>query len=595
MQKTAFWKRTAFGAVTLLAAATLAACGSKSNSGSSASEEKTFVSEVTNEGTAIKGGQLNYAIVAASSSTGILMDELYQQNIDSNFVAMVDASIFGFDGDRKLDDSGLATPEFDVDGKKVTVTINSKDYKWSDGTPFTIDDYIFAIEAIAHPDYTGVRYDGGFLRLNGVDEYHSGAASSISGVEKIDDYTAVLNFKEMTPDLMYAGGDLPQYIVPKHIFKDIPVKDWESSEYARTAKFVGMGPFVIKEIVSGESMTFEPNKHYYKGAPKVSVKMDIVSPDTIASEMKAGKYDIAEMPNDQYDSFKDLSNVTLLGKIENSYEYISFNFGKWDAAAGKNVMDPNAKMADPNLRKAIAYALNTKEAGESLYNGLYHPAKSLIISFYEDLHDDSLGYEYNPEKAKELLDKAGYKDVDGDGIREDKNGKPFKISFAARTRTNTNETLIQQYLTWWKEIGLNVELYTGRTMELNSFYEVIQANDPAIDMFAAGWGTAYAPSPSGVWGEKAEFNMSRFASEKNTELLKEIDSLESFDEKKNLENYKAWQEYAHEEAFAIPTFESTVVTVVNKRVKYYDLYYGSDSKSQWETLELVADKGIVAE
>ncbi len=173
--------------------------------------------------------------------------------------------------------------------------------------------------------------------------------------------------------------------------------------------------------------------------------------------------------------------MNIVGSLDSAYEYISFNFGKYDEATGKNVMDENAKMNDVKLRQAIAYAIDTKTAGESLYNGLYHPAKSLIISFFGDIHDSELeGYSYNPEKAKKLLDEAGYKDVDGDGIREGKDGKAFKITFAARKRTEANEALVQQYIAWWKEVGLNVELYTGRTVEGKSFYNSVQANDPLL-------------------------------------------------------------------------------------------------------------------
>ncbi len=73
---------------------------------------------------------------------------------------MVDISMFGWDGHRKLDDSGLAKAEFDVDGKKITVkSLTGKDYKWSDGERFTIDDDIFTIKAMASKDYTGVRFE----------------------------------------------------------------------------------------------------------------------------------------------------------------------------------------------------------------------------------------------------------------------------------------------------------------------------------------------------------------------------------------------------------------------------------------------------
>ena len=597
MKKTT--KLFALAGVTLLSASVLAACGSKSSS-SSETAELSFPAEVKQDGTAVAESQLKYAWVSASTSSGLLIDELTETTTDSTFGGMVDISMFGYDGDRKLDDSGLAKAEFDVDGKKITVSLTGKDYKWSDGEPFTIDDYIFTIKAMASKDYTGVRFDDKFLNIVGMDEFVAGTASDISGLKKVDDYTVELTVKEMSPSMMYAGGDVPSYVQPEHIYKDIPVAEWESSEYSRTAKLVGMGPWKIKEIVNGESITYAPNEYYFKGTtPKTSsLKIDIVSPDTIVSEMKAGNYDIAEMPADQLDSYKDASNLNLVGSLESSYEYISFNLGKYDEASGKNIMDENAKMNDVKLRQAIAYAIDTKTAGEKLYNGLYHPATSLIISFFGDLHDSELeGYSYDPDKANELLDEAGYKDVDGDGIREGKDGKEFKITFAARKRTEANEALVQQYIAWWKEVGLNVELYTGRTVEINTFYDAIQANDASIDMYAGGWSTGYDPNPNGLWGETAPFNMSRFVDEKNTELLDAIGSVASFDEKTNLKNYKAWQEYAFEQAFAIPTFESEAITALNKRVKNFDTNYGSASENgiALENIELTADKGVAAE
>ena len=597
MKKTT--KLFALAGVTLLSASVLAACGSKSSS-SSETAELSFPAEVKQDGTAVAESQLKYAWVSASTSSGLLIDELTETTTDSTFGGMVDISMFGYDGDRKLDDSGLAKAEFDVDGKKITVSLTGKDYKWSDGEPFTIDDYIFTIKAMASKDYTGVRFDDKFLNIVGMDEFVAGTASDISGLKKVDDYTVELTVKEMSPSMMYAGGDVPSYVQPEHIYKDIPVAEWESSEYSRTAKLVGMGPWKIKEIVNGESITYVPNEYYFKGTtPKTgSLKIDIVSPDTIVSEMKAGNYDIAEMPADQLDSYKDASNLNLVGSLESAYEYISFNLGKYDEASEKNIMDENAKMNDVKLRQAIAYAIDTKTAGEKLYNGLYHPATSLIISFFGDLHDSELeGYSYDPDKANELLDEAGYKDVDGDGIREGKDGKEFKITFAARKRTEANEALVQQYIAWWKEVGLNVELYTGRTVEINTFYDAIQANDASIDMYAGGWSTGYDPNPNGLWGETAPFNMSRFVDEKNTELLDAIGSVASFDEKTNLKNYKAWQEYAFEQAFAIPTFESEAITALNKRVKNFDTNYGSASENgiALENIELTADKGVAAE
>ena len=584
------------------AAVTLAACGNANNGNSGntssepakASSKSKFNSEVTHEGTAIKGGTLKYALVAASPFSGIFVDELSTNSTDSSIASQVDQSMFEYDENRKLTNTGLASLELDVEGKTATVKLNAKDYKWSDGQPFTIDDYIFAIEAIGHKDYTGSRYNDRYQNIVGMKDFHEGKSDKISGVEKVDDYTVKLHFEKMLPSMQLAGGAIPAYTMPKHIFKDIPVKDWEQSDYVRGTKVVGLGPFTIESIIPGESVTLKANENFYKGRPKVDkMVMQVVSPDSIVSEMKAGNYDIASMPSAQYEAFKDLTNVTFLSSFAPSYEYISFKLGTFDKSQGKNVTNPKAKMSDPALRQAIGYALDIDSAGENLYHGLNYGTNSIILPFFKDVYNkEQEGFTYNPEKAKQLLDEAGYKDVDGDGIRENKDGSKLTINFAARTRDAANESLIQQYLIWWKEVGLDVQLYTGRTIESNNFYVKIQADDPEIDMFAGGWGTGYDPNPSNLFGETAKFNFARYVNEKGTEIMKKISSTDAFDDAKNKEFYKEWQAYAKDEAFMIPTLVGDSVTAVNKRVKYYDTSIAtSGSKSQVYQIELTSEDG----
>ena len=573
-------------------ALTLAACGSKEQSSSTSSTSGTtkYASEVTHDGTPIKGGTLKYAIVSSSPFSGIFADELSQDATDSKIGGLVDESMFEYDENRKLTNAGLASIEFDVENKTATVTLNSKDYKWSDGQPVTIDDYIFAYQAIGNKDYTGVRYDDDYKNVVGMEEYHAGKADSVSGLEKVDDYTVKIHFKEMSPSMQLAGGSVCSYIMPKHIFKDIPESEWEKSDYVRGTKFVGLGQFKIESIVAGESVTLVPNEHYYKGVAKVDkVVMEVVSPDNIVSEMKAGNYDIATMPNSQYEAYKDLTNVTLISAEESAYEYIGFHLGKYDNKTGKNVTDSNAKMADVNLRQAMAYALDIDAAGQNLYNGLQHSSNSIIIPFFKDIYNkEQEGFTYNPEKAKQLLDEAGYKDVDGDGLRENKDGSKLQINFAARTRDEANESLVQQYLNWWKEIGLDVKLYTGRTIELNSFYDKVQADDPEIDVFAGGWSTGYDPNPAGLFGEFAKFNFERYVDSEGTAIMDKISSTDAFDSAKNIEFYKEWQKYVHDKAFIFPTLVGESITAVNKRVKYYDVNLGSQKSALYQ-IELTSD------
>ena len=517
---------------TAAVALTMAACGSKTTTTTTTTEgadKSRFVSEVTHDGEPIKGGILKYAIVSSSPLNGVFIDELSQDSTDSSVAGMIDESMFEYDDNRKLVNSGLASISFDVEGKTATIKLNSQDYKWSDGEKVTIDDYIFTYEGIGHKDYTGVRYDGDYKNIEGMEEYHNGSASTISGLEKLDDYTVKIHYKEMTPSMQLAGGAVSSYIMPKHVFSKIPVADWEQSDAVRGKSNVGLGAFTIESMVPGESVTMAANPNYFKGRPNIDkVVMEVVSPDSIVSEMKAGKYDIASMP------------------------------------------------------------------GKNLYNGLQHGTNSIIIPFFKDIYNkDQEGFDYNPEKAKKILDDAGYKDVDGDGLRENKDGSKLKINFAARTRDDANESLIQQYLLWWKEVGLDIQLYTGRTIELNSFYDKVQADDPEIDMFTAGWSTGYDPNPEGLFGEAAKFNFQRYSSAEGNAIIEKISSNEAFDNSKNIQFYKEWQKYVHDQAFIFPTITGEKVTAVNKRVKYFDTKLGSNNdKSSMVKLQLTANEPV---
>lgn len=589
-------KKSLFLLTTAATTLTLAACNSTSTQSTQSTKplgtQTKFATEVTNEGTPIQGGTLKYALVSSAAFKGIFADELSSDSLDSTIGSQIDASVFEYDENRQLTNTGIAKVDFDIEGKTATVTLNSRDYKWSDDQPVTIDDYIFAYQSIGHKDYTGNRYNSKYTNVVGMDEFHKGEADSVSGLEKLDDYSVRIHFKEMRPSMKLAGGALSSYIMPKHIFENIPVADWDKSDYVRGTQFVGMGPFKIDSIVPGESVTLVPNKNYYKGVAKLDkVVMDIVSPDNIVSEMKAGNYDIAEMPNAQYESYKDLTNVDLVSTFRSSYEYIAFHLGTYDKEQGKNVTNPNAKMSDPVLRQAMAYALDINSAGDSLYHGLLRGTNSIIIPFFKDVYNaEQEGFTYDPERANKMLDDAGYKDTDGDGKRENKDGSKLTINFAARTRDDANESLIQQYLLWWEAIGLDVQLYTGRTIESNNFYEKIQNDDPEIDVFAAGWSTGFDPNPANLFGETAKFNFARFVSDEGNTIINNISSNEAFDNEKNIQYYKEWQQYVHDQAFIFPTLVGDVVTAVNKRVKYYDTSLAtSGSKSALYQLEVVSD------
>ncbi|MCY9545858.1 oligopeptide ABC transporter substrate-binding protein [Lysinibacillus xylanilyticus] len=544
--------------------------------------------EITNDGDVIKGGTLKVGLVVDTPFKGVFSWELYDDNPDSEIMKYATNALFEMDGDFQVKDTGIAKLEVDKDNKKAKVTIQG-DVKWSDGKALTADDLIYPYEIIGHPDYEGVRYDDDFQNIVGVQEYHDGKAKTISGIKKIDEKSIEITFKKVSPAIYSIGDGLWGYAAPKHQLESIPVKELISSDAVRKTP-VTLGAFRFDKIVNGESVQFVANENYFRGKPKLDkVVIEVVPSSSIGEALKTGKYDVAtSFPTNQYDSLKGLSNVAILGRPELAYSYIGFKVGKYDKANRKNIFNEKSKMNDVNLRQAIGYAMDIESVGEKFYQGLRVRANSLIPPVFASYYDGTLeGYKYDPEKAKELLDKAGYKDTDGDGIREDKDGKKFSIRLAAMSGSDTDEAIVEYYRQNWKEVGLNVELTTGRLIEFNSFYDKVKADDPEIDMFMAAWGTGTNPSPAGLYSEGAEFNMSRFVSPELSKMLENIDSAEAMDPKYRSDAFRTWQEYMSETATTIPTMFRTEIIPVNKRVKNYNVNYATET--QLQTIELTAD------
>ncbi|BAK17486.1 ABC-type dipeptide transport system, periplasmic component [Solibacillus silvestris StLB046] len=569
------------------------------NDGGSTAVSPTLPSEVTNDGEAIQGGTLQYALVTDSPFQGVFSWELYEDAYDSEILGFMSNVIFDTDGDFLVTDEGIAKLDVDADNNKVTITIQPDEVKWSDGTPLTVEDIIYPYEVIGHPDYTGIRYDDDFKNIIGAAEYKAGKADTISGIKKIDDKTVEISMTKVSPAIYSLGDGLWGYAAPKHVLKDIPVKDLISSDAVRKSP-VTLGPFKLDKLVDGESVQFVANEHYFKGKPKLDkVVLQVVPSSSIGEALRTGKYDMASSyPTNQYDGVKDLENLTVLARPELAYSYLGFKLGKWDAKGGEdktglNITDENAKMNDANLRKAIAYAMDIEQVGERFYQGLRSRATSLIPPAFASFHDNSLeGYNYDPEKAKELLDEAGYKDVDGDGIREDKNGEKFEIRMAGMSGSDTDEAIVEYYRQNWKDVGLDVQLTTGRLIEFNSFYDKVKADDPEIDMFMAAWGTGTNPSPLGLYGEGASFNYSRFVTPELQALLVDIDSKEAVDPEYRADAFRKWEEYMFEQATTIPTYFRTEIIPVNKRVKNYNANYANDTMDDLQLLELTADAPI---
>ena len=556
------------------------ACGNSNNKSKTNQEEKKEVGVqdnlvIENEGTPVENATLKIAYVSDSPFTGIFHYAYATNSSDLEILTYCAGGTFKVDENFKLINGGGADLEFKPEEKKVIITINEK-YTWNDGTPVTSADFLEYYKIVAHKDYTGIRFDDDIRNVVGIDEYHNGKAKDISGFKTLSDKKFEINFKTFNPGILWGGG-IPYEPVPSHKLKDIPVKEQEAHDITRKNP-LSPGPYYIKEIIPGQQVVFEANPYYYKGQPKVkTVVWKVVPSAQIVAALQAGEYDLTVALNaDLYNKVKDLKNIKVGVQDDLSYTYIGFKLGKWDKEKGEVVTDPNAKMADVKLRKAMAYAIDNNLVGTKFYEGLRRNATQLMIPAFKEYYDESLkGYTLDIEKAKQLLDEAGYKDVNGDGIREDKNGQPFKINFASMSGGATAEPIAQYYMQQWKSIGLDVQLTNGRLIEINSFYEKVQADDPEIDVYQAAWGTGSNPNPTAFYGRNAAFNFPRYATPELDAILNKINSVEAVDKDYRSKAYKEFANYMFENVPVVPTLFRKSIVAVNNRVKKWDITPGS--------------------
>ena len=586
-------------------------CGDVNGGKADAAKQEVNLNEIEqkypvaykNEGEVVPVDTLKVAVVSSSPYKGIFNGFLYSSGIDNEFMQYTMNGAFPTNPDFTLVLDSDETPikvTVNPEEKTVTYKINPK-FKWSNGDPVTTKDIVKTYEIVANQKYiessSSSRFNKNRKKIVGIQEYNEGKADKISGLEVIDDSTMKIHLKEMTPSVYWGGNFVPEFVNAKQ-FEGIPMDKITESDALRKNP-LSYGPYVIKEIVQGEKVIFEANPYYYKGEPKIKrLEMEILPPSQQVAAIKSGKYDIVlKVSPEIFPELEKLDNINILTKKAGSMNYIAFKLGKWDEEKNEVVTDPNSKMYDLNLRKAIAYAIDMDAVSKQFYHGLSTPAKSQLSPLFPSLHNPEInGFKQDVEKAKQLLDEAGFKDVDGDGIREGKDGKPVKYTLAMMSGGEIAEPLAQYYIQQWKAIGLDVELLDGRLLDSKNFYNRVNGDDPAIDFCIAGIGFGTDPQQLAIFGKNAKFNISRYISDNLEAALDATVSKDAMNEEYRVKAYKDYEKVFMEEIPAVPILNKLDILVVNKRIKKYDWRPNVDGKPntfKWSMIEVVAPQPIV--
>lgn len=383
----------------------------------------------------------------------------YERSSFEIFMLIYD-SLITFDENMEPVPSLAETWEVSSDNLEWTFKLR-KDVKWNDGEKFTSKDVKFTFE---------------LMKDSGLGLY-TDMVGDIDVIEIPDDYTVI--FKTSKPKANMLQNITP--ILPEHIWKAVGEDQYEIFENQNP---IGTGAFILKEWKKNEYISFIPNKGYFKGVPKVDGLIYVIyaNRDTMAQSLKLGEIDVAlGLYKNHAKPLEDDKNITGYNFSENGFTELAFNCKNDGASKG------NPHILDKRIRQAIEYALDKQKIIDMVYEGEGEYGTTLIPVSQKLFHYNPTESElrsYSPGKAKELLESADYKDRDGDGVREDANGKKLSFKFLLRSENTMEVKAGQMIKGYLKDVGIDTVIETLDDGALND--RIYSGAD--YDMFIWGWG-----------------------------------------------------------------------------------------------------------
>jgi peptide/nickel transport system substrate-binding protein len=335
--------------------------------------------------------------------------------------------------------------------------------KWHDGTPFTSADVQFSADALANPD-SGSVYTGSFL-------------DTVESWRAIDDYTFEIVAKEPKYTFLYDIQTL--FVVPKHIWEDVPLADWRTDPGATGAdlsRVVGTGPFKLQEWRQGESITLARNDDYYDKVPYLDEYVLRLWPDqtAIVNALLNGELDAAGLEPSDIATVEGTPGIKVAHYPTRGFTYYEFNLDP----------DVTTKWQDERVRQALLYALDRESIVNDILLGYAEVAQGTqpVVSYAYAPDEIATKYTYDPDKATSLLADAGWIDSDGDGIL-DKDGEALSFELLYASGSPTSDQIVAYMQDAWSAVGVNA---TPRSLEFPALIEATTTN-PTFDVALYGF------------------------------------------------------------------------------------------------------------
>ncbi len=436
-----------------------------------------------------------------------------------------------------------------------------EDATWSDGTPITSEDVLFtalriASPVVANPNMMYYAFEG-----VGDDGFVEEGATEISGIQALDEKTVQFTTKYpmalTTFENTYAAYLLT---LPKHVLENVPEADISTYEWFNHPDVVS-GPYIVSDFDVNHYISFEKNKDYWKAEPKIDkLNIKIVEGSQLYAGLKSGEIDFVQqttgvIPQEDYANVEALDNVTSV-------------YGSAVTNQSVFIQTQNEAVADVRVRQAILYAIDRNQLVSGLLNGKGEVVDGFLSSA-SPFYDASLvPTEYNPDKARELLEEAGW-----DGSKTLR----FYVNSGDTTFVNAASVIAAQL----EAVGIKVEI---TTVDFATLMEVAGTKD--YDLLAVQY--TYAPVdpyPDVNWLLSGADSWTGYSNSKITDALEVTQTTSDINTIKS--QYLIVDQIVQQD---VPMFSAYIISAlgaVNKRlVNATPTVYGSFSHVEtWDVIE----------
>jgi peptide/nickel transport system substrate-binding protein len=459
--------------------------------------------------------------------------ETFSQAI--NFQLMFDKLIErGWEGDTWKPIPDLAD-SWDVSADGLTWTFHlHPGVKWHDGEPFTANDVAFTVSRSLLN--TRKNPQSAWSAVVGTDTVTS-PDETASGVRVIDDLTIELTISAPNADFFSDLSEPSSVIVPEHILKDTDPKDVETLEFS-TTKPIGTGPYKFIKYETDQYTQFEANPDYFQGAPKIqNVFVKRLLGDQAIAQLEAGDLDLSVRLNPAEKG--RLETVPTLDVLSST--------GVGTYGPYMNLLT----LTDVKTRKAIATAVNAQGIIDAVYGGAGRINRGVLPGMPPA--DDQEYFDYDPVKAKQLLDESTW----------DKS-KPLRIVFDKSFAGVEQWTpIMQQDL---EAIGFKVELMGLETTAAIEMYDKIDQFDVTI---AQGGDQGVGPFRSQIYFSCKQEEPAHFKTYSRNCAIDEgfVAARKEIDATKRTEIFKGISKLINEEVEKVSWWTTNALSAKSKRLQ----------------------------